>query len=477
MGGWLKRLASEPNQVGSPHDKANAEWVLAQFKSWGWDAHIETFEVLYPTPIHESARAAERQEAVQGDAAGEADPRRYQRDRERLRASRLSSPIRAMATSPAPVVYVNYGMPDDYDALAENGRQRQRQDRHRPLRRGWRGLKPKLAQEHGAVGCIIYSDPHDDGYAIDSSLSQRPDASAAWHPARIRAGHDALSGRSADAGHRRHERRQTAADRRGHDHPQDPGGPDLLCRCAGVPEAMGGQVVPQSWRGSLPITYRVGLPTALAHLVVKSDWGMKTIYDVVAVMNGSTYPDQWVMRGNHHDGWVFGRQRSAFGSDRAAGRSQSAWANSPRTGWKPKRTIVYTSWDGEEPGLLGSTEWAETHADELKKKGRPLLNSDSNGRGFFGVEGSQDLEHLVTGVIDGITDPETCERRRALSRQGARRSGRARRTRSRSCASAIAKIAADPEQDVPHRSVGFRLGLFGLYPASGPRRAQYRLWR
>jgi N-acetylated-alpha-linked acidic dipeptidase len=218
-------------------------------------------------------------------------------------------------------------------------------------------------------------------------------------------------------------------------------------------KAMGGQVVPGSWRGSLPITYRVGPSTATAHLVVKSDWGMKTLYDVVAVMHGSTYPDQWVLRGNHRDGWVFGASDPLSGQIALLAEGK-ALGQLAATGWKPKRTIVYLSWDGEEPGLLGSTEWAEAHADELKKKAVLYLNSDSNGRGFFGAEGSHDLEHLVTGVVDDVTDPETNvsvgERYRARVRAEAVEPG----GRDRDHARAVAKIAADPAKDVPIEALG-----------------------
>ena len=452
MGGWLKRLAAEPNQVGSPHDKANAEWVLAQFKSWGWDAHMETFDVLYPTPIHESLellggkkpfKATLQEKPIPGDSSATAKDYAlpayfaYQGD----------------GDVTAPVVYVNYGMPDDYDALQRMGVSVKGKIVLARYGGGWRGLKPKLAQEHGAVGCIVYSDPHDDGYSTESVY---PDG-----PARPSQGIQRGSVQDMTL------------------YPGDPLTPGVgatkdakrlpipeaktILKIPALPisygdaqvflKAMGGQVVPGSWRGSLPVTYRVGPSTAMAHLVVKSDWGMKTLYDVVAVMHGSTYPDQWVLRGNHRDGWVFGASDPLSGQIAllAEGKALGALA---ATGWKPKRTLVYLSWDGEEPGLLGSTEWAETHADELKKKAVLYLNSDSNGRGFFGAEGSHDLEHLVTGVIDGVTDPETNvsvgERYRARVRAEAVEPG----GRDRDHARAVAKIAADPSKDVPIEALG-----------------------
>ncbi|HUO93078.1 MAG TPA: transferrin receptor-like dimerization domain-containing protein [Rhizomicrobium sp.] len=452
MGGWLKRLAAEPNQVGSPHDKANAEWVLAQFKSWGWDAHMETFDVLYPTPIHESLellggkkpfKATLQERPIPGDSSATAKDYAlpayfaYQGD----------------GDVTAPVVYVNYGMPDDYEALQKMGVSVRGKIVIARYGAGWRGLKPKLAQEHGAVGCIVYSDPHDDGYAVDSTYPDGP----ARPPQGIQRGSvqdmtlypgDPLTpgiGATKDAKRLPISEAKTIL--------KIPALPISYADAQVFLKALGGQVVPASWRGSLPITYRVGPSTVSAHLVVKSDWSLKTLYDVVAVMHGSTYPDQWVLRGNHRDGWVFGATDPLSGQISLLAEAKALGGLAAK-GWRPKRTIVYLSWDGEEPGLLGSTEWAETHADELKKKAVLYLNSDSNSRGIFGAEGSHDLEHLITGVIDEVTDPETNvsvgERYRAKLRAEAVEPG----MRDRDHARAIAKIAADPSRDAPIEALG-----------------------
>jgi len=401
---WLKQMSSQPNQVGSPHDKANAEFMLAKFRAWGWDAHIETFSVLYPTPKKialelkgphpYTARLSEP--AVAGDA---------------------SSAIRENALPPynvyggdgdvtAPVVYVNYGMPDDYKELARRGIDVRGKIVITRYGGGWRGLKPKLAQEHGAVGCLIYSDPHDDGYAQGEPYPQ-----GGWRP------QDGVQ-------------RGSVADMQ-----QYPGDP-LTPGVGSTPEAkrlalkdaktvlkipvlpisyadatpllqsLAGPVAPGSWRGSLPLTYRMGPSTAQAHLTVLSDWGQKPVYDVIAVLKGSTEPDQWIVRGNHHDGWVFGAWDPLAGNVALLAEAKAIGALYQQ-GWRPQRTLVYASWDGEEPGLLGSTEWAETHADELKQKAVLYLNSDTNGRGFLQAGGSHSLQHLVNQVADGVTDPET----------------------------------------------------------------------
>ncbi|MDE2183128.1 MAG: M28 family peptidase [Alphaproteobacteria bacterium] len=448
---WLKQLASQPNHVGSPHDKANAEWILAQFKAWGWDAHIEQFEVLYPTPVHESLelvgakpfKATLQEPPIKGDSSAT--------------ATQPALPAYLAYQGDGDVkgglVYVNYGMKEDYDTLERLGVSVKGKIVIVRYGSGWRGLKPKLAYEHGAIGCIIYSDPHDDGYALDAVYPKGPQRP----PRGFQRGSvqdmtlypgDPLT---PDTGATKDAKRLKIAD-----------APTIL-KIPAIPisyadakvflSALDGQVAPESWRGSLPITYRVGSGKVLVHLAVKSDWSLKPIYDVIAVMKGAAYPDQWIIRGNHHDGWVFG------GSDPLSGQvallaEAKAIGALVRQGWRPKRTIVYGSWDGEEPGLLGSTEWAETHADELKHKGVLYINSDNNARGFLEVGGSQDLEHFVDAVAAKLTDPETGVsvdlRRRAKLRIDAVLSG----AKDKDHQKAVAKMAANPDRDTPIEALG-----------------------
>ena len=401
---WLKQMASQPNQVGSPHDKANAEFMLAKFKEWGWDARIETFNVLYPTPKKVALElkgakpftAKLSEPAVAGDA---------------------SSAIRENVLPPynvyggdgdvtAPLVYVNYGMPDDYKELARRGIDVRGKIVITRYGGGWRGLKPKLAQEHGAVGCLIYSDPHDDGYAHGDTY---PDGG--WRP------EDGVQ-------------RGSVADMQ--QYPGDPLTPGIgstpnakrlalkdaktILKIPVLPisyadatpllKSLSGPIAPSNWRGSLALTYHMGPSTAPAHLTVQSDWGQKPVYDVIAVLKGSSEPDQWIVRGNHHDGWVFGAWDPLAGNVAMLAEAK-AIGTLYKQGWRPQRTLVYASWDGEEPGLLGSTEWAETHADELEQKAVLYLNSDTNGRGFLGAGGSHSLQHLVNQVAQGVADPET----------------------------------------------------------------------
>jgi N-acetylated-alpha-linked acidic dipeptidase len=401
---WLKQMSSAPNQVGTPHDKANAEFMLAKFREWGWDAHIETFSVLYPTPQKVALQllgphpytAALSEPTVAGDATSG------------IREGSLPpyNIYGADGDVTAELVYANYGMPDDYKDLARRGIDVRGKIVITRYGGGWRGLKPKLAQEHGAVGCIIYSDPHDDGYARGDVYPQ-----GGWRPAQgVQRGSvadmqlypgDPLTpgiGSTPDARRLAIKDAKTIL--------KIPVLPISWADATPLLQALTGPVAPPRWRGALPLTYHTGPSAAMVHLTVKSDWGQKPIYDVIAVLKGSTAPDQWIVRGNHHDGWMFGAWDPLAGNVALLAEAK-AIGTLVRQGWRPQRTLVYASWDGEEPGLLGSTEWAETHARELQAKAVIYVNSDTNGRGLLDVGGSHSLQHLVNQVAEGVTDPET----------------------------------------------------------------------
>ena len=449
---WMKLLAAEPNQVGSPHDAANAEWLLARYKEWGWDAHIETFQVLYPTPISETlempaangapAFTATLQEApIPGDSSATA--RDY--------ALPAYVAYQGDGDVTAPLVYVNYGMEDDYKRLAQMGVSVKGKIVIARYGKGWRGLKPKLAQEHGAVGCLIYSDPADDGYAVDGVYPAGP----------MRPPQGIQRGSVADmtlypgdpltpgVGATRNAKRLTRETS------------PVILKIPALPisyadaqvflETLGGQPVPAAWRGALPITYRAGPGTRNVHLAVKSEWSLKPAHDVIAMLKGSQYPDQWVIRGNHFDGWVFGASDPLSGQVAMLDEARALGVLA-KQGWKPKRTIVYASWDAEEPMLLGSTEWAETHAAELQKKAVLYVNSDGNGRGFLGLGGSEDLRHFAGQVANAITDPETNVSVAARARADIRVRGTAPAASPE--AKAAAEEAADPRQDMPIEALG-----------------------
>jgi len=182
-------------------------------------------------------------------------------------------------------------------------------------------------------------------------------------------------------------------------------------------------VLPISWEIALPLLSALAGPLrpkmarrtahhlsrrsgpAKVHLKVTSNWDLKPVNDVIATMRGSDDPDRWVIRGNHFDAWVNGADDPLSGMSAVLEEARML-GELHKQGWNPKRTIIYCAWDGEEPGLLGSTEWVETHGDELQKHAVAYINSDSNGRGFFHASGSHDLEKLTNDVVREINDPE-----------------------------------------------------------------------
>ena len=404
---WLRQMSSEPNHVGSPHDKANAEFELAMFKQWGWDAHIEQFDVLYPTPISTTVELIAPDHVVLG---GQEPPIPEDPSLTPENLARALPPYVAFQGDgdvTAPVVYVNYGMPADYDALAARGISVAGKIVLARYGAGWRGLKPKLAEEHGAIGCLIYSDPADDGYEEGDPYPK----GGARPPHGVQRGSvvdmtmypgDPLTpGIGAVPGAKRLTRETAPTILK------IPTLPISYADASKVIVALGGPVVTGTARGGLPLAYHWGGTDAVkVHLAVKSDWSLKPAYDVIATLKGSVTPDQWIVRGNHRDGWVFGAADPLTGQVALMNEAKALGALY-RQGWRPGRTIVYASWDAEEPSLLGSTEWVETHADELKRKAVLYINTDNNGRGFLAAEGSQDLQHFVSDAAADVLDPQT----------------------------------------------------------------------
>ena len=400
---WLELMAAEPNHVGSPHDKTNAEFTLARFQEWGWDAHIETFYVLYPTPLSQKLElvaptpftAKLHEPAIMGD---------------RTSASTKDAlpPYHAYGADgdvTAELVYVNRGMPDDYKELEQHGVNVKGRIVIVRYGGGWRGLKPKLAYEHGAVACLIYSDPRDDGYGAGDTYPKggyRPAdgvqrGSVADMP--VYPGDPLTPG----IGATKDAKRLTIAEAK--TVLKIPVMPISYADAQPLLAALGGPVAPEGWRGGLPITYHIGPGPAKAHFAITSDWSLKPIYNVIATIKGRELPDEWVLRGNHRDGWVFGAWDPLSGHVAMLAEAKSIGAL-VKSGWQPKRSIVYCSWDGEEPGLLGSTEWAETHADELQRKAVLYVNSDTNTRGFLEAAGSHSLQAFVNQVAGSVRDPE-----------------------------------------------------------------------
>ena len=400
----MERLSARPHHVGSPYDKANAEWLRDQFSSYGWDARIETFDVLFPTPIHRVVElvAPTKYRAALQEPTVPQDPTSSQHA-EQLPTYNAYS---ADGDVTGPLVFVNHGVPADYLELERRGISVKGAIVIAKYGGSWRGIKPKVAAEHGAIGCLIYSDPGDDGYAGGDVFPKGP-----MRPAQgVQRGSvadmptypgDPLTpgvGATKDAKRLAMSDAQTLT--------KIPVLPISYADAQPLLSALGGSVVPEPWRGGLPITYRFGPGQARVHLVVKSDWSLKTLYDVIAKIQGTSEPDEWVIRGNHHDAWVNGAEDPVSGLV-AELEEARALGQIYKEGWRPKRTIIYAAWDGEEPGLLGSTEWSETHADELSAHAVAYLNTDTNGRGYLGMEGSHTLERLINEVAKDTPDPET----------------------------------------------------------------------
>jgi N-acetylated-alpha-linked acidic dipeptidase len=421
----MHKLAGHPHNVGSAAQRANAEWLVEQYKSWGWDAKIESFDVLYPTPkvrVLELLGSNPYKAKLEEPPVPE-DP--YTQDN-----SPAMPPYNIYAVDgdvTAPLVYVNYGMKSDYEELERNGISVKGAIVISRYGGGWRGLKPKLAYEHGAVGCIIYSDPADDGFSTGDAIPQGP-MRPEWGVQRgsvadttLYAGDPLTPGEASVPGVKRLAIKDSKVIM------QIPTIPISWGDAKPLLAQLDGRTVPATWRGSLPFTYKFGPGKEKVHLKVESDWGTKPVLDVIATLKGSEEPETWIVRGNHYDGWVNGADDPISGESALMEEARTL-GELHKQGWNPKRTLVYAAWDGEEPGLLGSTEWAERHADELTRHGAVYINSDENGRGYFGGSGSQSFELMVNDVTREMTDPETgksvWDRQKAATQTGrGRRSG------------------------------------------------------
>ncbi len=412
---WMKKLSARPHHLGSPFGKETAEFIRDQFRSWGYDAEVETFHVLFPTPrirLLEMTTPRKYKARLKEKVVKEDTHSGYVK--EQLPPYNCWS---ADGDVTAELVYVNYGLPEDYEELARMGIDVRGKIVIARYGNSWRGIKPKVAQEHGAIGCILYSDPKEDGYFQGDVYPEGPykNESGAQRGAVIdlpvAPGDPLTPGYGATADAERIERQTSIALLKIPVLPISYG--DALPLLA----AMKGPVAPPSWRGALPLTYHVGPGPARVHLQLAFNWDIVPCYNVIARLKGAVYPDEWVIRGNHHDAWVYGASDPISG---LAALMEEARAVSElvKGGWKPKRTIIYCAWDGEEPGLIGSTEWVEMHADALRKHAVAYINTDGNSRGFLYAGGSHTLETFMSEVARDVTDPQTgvSVLERALSR-------------------------------------------------------------
>jgi len=401
---WMKYLSSHPHHVGSPQDKLNAEYIANLFKQWGYQTQIDTYYVLFPTP---KTRLLE----LQGSK-----PYKAKLEEETLAQDKTSgqkseqlpgyNAYSADGDITAELVFVNRGVPADYEELEKMGVNVKGKIVIAKYGGSWRGIKPKVAYEHGAVGCIIYSDPADDGYVQGDVYPEgafRPKdgiqrGSVMDMP--VYPGDPLTPGIGSTKDAKRLDRKDAITIMK------IPVLPISYEDALPLLQSLSGQVVPAAWRGGLPITYHVGPSKDKVHLKLEFNWDIKPLYNVIAKLTGTEFPDQWIIRGNHHDAWVNGASDPLSGmvSEMEEARSIGELA---KKGFKPKRTLVYCAWDGEEPALLGSTEWAEDHQQELIKKAVVYINTDNTGRGFIGASGSHTLEPFFNQVIEEVVDPQT----------------------------------------------------------------------
>ena len=401
---WMQFLTSHPHHIGSPQGKLNAEYMKGLFQSWGYQTELAEYNVLFPTPkIRVLELSGPKPYKAKLEESTLKEDKTSGQKAEQLPSYNAYS---ADGDVTAELVFVNRGIPADYEELEKMGISVKGKIVIAKYGGSWRGIKPKVAAEHGAIGCIIYSDPGDDGYAQGDVYPE-----GAFRPK------DGVQRGSVM------------------DMPVYPGDPltpgvgstkdaKRLDRSAAITimkipvltisyedalpllQSLGGPVVPDAWRGGLPITYHAGPSKEKVHLKLQFNWDIKTLYNVIAKLPGTEFPDEWIIRGNHHDAWVNGAADPISGMVAEMDEAK-AIGELVKKGFKLKRTLVYCAWDGEEQGLLGSTEWAEDHQEELRKKAVAYINTDGNSRGFIGAAGSHTLEPFFNEIANDVMDPQT----------------------------------------------------------------------
>ena len=399
---YMRVIAADPHHAGGAGSRKVADYMVAQFKSWGLIASIESFEALMPFPTERLVElvAPERYTLALKEPAVAEDPDSTDPD-----ALPTFNAYSADGDVTADLVYVNYGIPEDYDQLAQLGVDVKGKIVIARYGRSWRGIKPKVASERGAVGCIIYSDPREDGFFpgdIYPAGPYRPEHGAQRGSVMdmpIHPGDPLTPGKASEPGASRLERSAASTILK------IPVLPISYADALPLLRNLKGPVVPESWRGALPITYHAGPGPAKVHMKLGFDWSIRPLYNVVVRIEGSEFPDEWIIHGNHHDAWVNGASDPTSGNvalmETARGLSALL-----KTGWRPKRTIILAAWDGEEWGLLGSTEWAEKHAAELSTKAVAYINSDSTSKSWIEISGSHSLQAFANDLMRDIQDPK-----------------------------------------------------------------------
>jgi N-acetylated-alpha-linked acidic dipeptidase len=452
---WLHALTEEPHVAGTEADHKTALFVRDKLREWGWQAELAEYEVLLNYPVAgtvslQIVRPTSQRLKVTEDA--------FARDKDSasLDAFPAFHGYGISGYVNGQVVYANLGRPEDFSALEKMGIEVK--DRIVLVRYGglFRGLKVLNAQKRGAKGVLIYSDPADDGYARgdiyphgpyrppsaiqrgsvqflslqpgDPSTPDGPSVKEAERlPYHARFGfplgdpkdnwvqgfstQDAIIKRP----YNDENEWEKAAGRRRRDYfAAIPSLPISYEAATPILKALGGPNVPIGWQGGLPFAYHIGPGPVEVRFTIEMDYKVRTIWNVIATIKGESEPDRWVMIGNHRDAWVYGAVDPSSGTA-ATLEMCRAVGSAVKDGWKPRRTLVYASWDAEEYGLVGSTEWAEDHAEELDRKAVLMLNVDSAVSGAeLALGGVPSLRDLALDAADGVTDPRTGKTLRAL---------------------------------------------------------------
>ncbi len=398
----LRVLTEEPHVAGTPADRATAEFVRDRLAAYGWNARIEAVPVWLNYPKRQQVELVEpAREALATRERGLAG------DKDAWDASAFDAfhGYSASGDVTAPVVYANYGDVDDLRKLADLGvdvRGRIVLVRYGKI---FRGLKVRNAERAGAAGVIIYSDPADDGYTRTDAYPRGP---ARPEDAIQRGSVQFLSegpGDPTTPGWASREGGRRLDPRKAEGVPRIPSIPLAYSEARKILDQLEGPGVPDGWQGGLPFTYHVGPGPAKVHLAIAEDYAVRPIWNVIATIEGRERPDEWVVCGNHRDAWTYGAVDPNSGTICMLEMARGIGAL-VKSGWRPRRTLMLCSWDGEEYGLLGSTEWAEGHADELTHRAVAYVNVDVAVAGKdFRVNGSHALRDVLVEAAADVTVP------------------------------------------------------------------------
>jgi N-acetylated-alpha-linked acidic dipeptidase len=397
-------LTSEPHMAGTPGDYRSAEFVLEQFRQAGLQAELAEYEVLLPMPRQVRVDLVAPLERRGPTPEGGYTPDGKPADERAVMAFNAYSPSGDVT---AEVVYANYGLPEDYDELRDLGVDVTGKIVLVRYGKCFRGVKTYVAERHGAAGVLIYSDPADDGYRQGDPFPKGP-----WRPASgvqrgsilyltEYAGDPLTPGVAATQDAKRLEMKDART------LPRIPTTPISYEDAAPILENLAGPAAPASWQGALPLTYHVGPGASKVHLQLDIDFRLRPVWNVIARIPGTAYPDEWIVLGNHRDAWVYGAVDAVSGTAPLLAVARGL-GELLKQGWRPQRTIILGSWDAEEFGLIGSTEWVEQHAEELSRKAVAYLNMDSGVAGpHFGASAVPSLGRLIREVAAKVTDPAT----------------------------------------------------------------------